>query len=362
MPIAQIKLLINMVQKLKGSGHAVFLLSRLIKTNQEKFTQFREQLQQSTEEADQYLFKLAGSIAERFEAGQSDEQHNKPQISKRINYSQTSKRAHSAKQSLQKRKNREGMLTKDDVDQFLKRWLERLYERVKIDGALTFDQLPKYLAQFASEAQPIMSQISKSRQEELVDAFNAETGEMLDDFSKKGNITEDQAKRIKHQIQQKTGSLKKPPDDKPAETAEEVPEVSSEEVSADQEDRSPVAKAPEQVQNFDQILKSEKITIGFEDKSPIMTLADFFTLPLGDRSGPDEDAWFDYHKRYIELAVEKKVIKKEVLDVIDDIIKQLPILKYKKYFNIFPIDELEETMLFAVHDVWSTGALENLRV
>ena len=87
----------------------------------------------------------------------------------------------------------------------------------------------------------------------------------------------------------------------------------------------------EKPKDYEQILKTEKLTIGFDEKSPIMILADFFTLPLGDRKGPDEDNWFEYHKRYIKLAVEKDVIKSAVLDALDDIVLQLPKLKYKNY-------------------------------
>ena len=391
MSVVQINLLINIIQKWKGDGYAVYLLMRLIRMDKEKYIQLQEHLEQSTDETEKPRARLAASVAQRFAASQAANKSNTSSRGGGINLTPGSKRELEAKKKLKKIEGQEGMISKDDVTQYLKDWLQRLYKRVKKEGALTYDQLSQYLAQFAEEAQPVMSQISEARQEELVESFNTSADEMLDDFSNKGNLTEEQAERIKSEIHKKAEVLKEaiPVEASPtveAPAAEPEKEASTVEAPAEgSEKEEPAVEAPveepdeedpvidasgeeskevaqeEKPKDYEQILKTEKLTIGFDEKSPIMTLVDFFTLPLGDRKGPDEDNWFEYHKRYIKLAVEKDVIKSAVLDVLDDIVLQLPKLKYKKYFNIFPTEDLEETTLFAVHDMWATQALKNLR-
>ena len=387
MSIVRIKLLISMVQKLKGDGYTIYLLTHLFKSKQDKYSELQGYLKQSAEKSDQYLAQLAESLAERFAAVQSARQSDEqPSKGKRAVHSNSGRTAETRKNLAQKSPQGK-VLTQHDITEFLKNWLEKLLQRAKIEGALTYDQLPKYLAQFAEAAEPVMTQISQSRQEELVEAFNSSTDEILDNFTAKGNITQEQAEQFKAQIHKKTDTLKSLPANEADEEVEEVENSNSASQEPPTEARPASETAPaveeplpvkesqtetpsqpantppadEEPQNFDQILQSEKITIGFGDKSPKMTLSDFFTLPLGERSGPNEDDWFGFHKKYIRVAVDKGVVKTEVLEVLDEMANQLPKLIYIKYFNIFPTDELEETTLFAVHDIWASGALQNMR-
>ena len=88
----------------------------------------------------------------------------------------------------------------------------------------------------------------------------------------------------------------------------------------------------------------------------------FFAFPFGDRKGPLENDWFNYHVRYLEMAVEKNKLEKPTFDKISSMLSHVPKKKYRKYFNIFPSEKFEETTFLAVYDLWQNKALEKLVV
>lgn len=109
-------------------------------------------------------------------------------------------------------------------------------------------------------------------------------------------------------------------------------------------------------------LKRETVILGFDKMAQPIPLADFMTLPFGERNGPDEDNWFEQHLKFLELSVEKRKFEEAKAKTVAKILPELPKIKYKRYFNIFPNGSYEDTILSAVYDLWQSNALANIRM
>ena len=66
-------------------------------------------------------------------------------------------------------------LKPEHVSKFLENRLKRLYERVKINGALTNDKIFKYLSLFTSAAIPVLGDFPRKNQKTVIKKFATST-------------------------------------------------------------------------------------------------------------------------------------------------------------------------------------------
>ncbi|MGK0290328.1 MAG: hypothetical protein ACI86H_001784, partial [bacterium] len=89
----------------------------------------------------------------------------------------------------------------------------------------------------------------------------------------------------------------------------------------------------------------------------------FFELPFGPkRKGPVEEDWFEYHKKYLDLLAEKKLIETSYIEQISSLLNHLPKRRYRKYFDIFPNNRFDDTAFMATFTLWKNQDLSRLLV
>ncbi len=355
--IAQSTLLMNIVHRFKGDDYIVYLISQMVKTNKERLRELNTYLGKLQQKSLQALLTLVSSFVRRFfpveEAGIPEK--NSAGGGRAIRTISGSARLAAAKKNIEEIKGRKGMMTHDMVTKYLEERLKKLYEKVKTSGALTADMIPKYLEKFAQAAQSVLVEVNPARQQELIEAFEESTDDILDEITRFSEMSSDEVDNIRSDIHEKMGELDTPDLEKRTEVVEQIGMTLSD-VS------EKVDPPPEKGIDVAAILSKEEISIGFDDKAPLVPLGEFFKLPFGERKGPPEDDWFVYHKRYMELAVENNRLNASILEVLPEMETQLPKLKYRKYFNIFPNGEYEDPTCSAVYDIWKSNALERLRI
>jgi len=200
-------------------------------------------------------------------------------------------------------------------------------------------------------SQDIVLNIPVERQREVIDDFKASTNIILQTIYDQGKLSDDAADQFKTEINEKLEELETPDVNIRIEVVGEIGDKLAE---------ASIQAVQEEVID-EAFLGKAIIPYGFDDYSTKLSSRDFFSFPFGERKGPPEDDWFVHHKRYLDLAVEKSKLEEAVVDKISKALSKLPVVKYKKYFNIFPGDQLEETTFLAVLDLWQNKALDKLR-
>ncbi len=244
-------------------------------------------------------------------------------------------------------------LTQHQVSGFLEDNLIKLYARARKDGALTNDQISKYLAQFADAAQPIVIEIPAAQRKQTFEEFKRATASILTDFSQVGSLTPIHHRKFTTIINKQ---IKKLDVDDVQERIQVVEQIGL--ILADASDMSQGKE-----DKFDEeFYQKDVIPYGLDNAGKLISANYFFSFPFGDRKGPKENDWFDYHIRYLKMAVEKDKLKQPIFEKISAMLPHIPKKKYRKYFNIFPSEQFEETTFLAVYDLWQNKALERLLV
>ncbi|NQU63421.1 MAG: hypothetical protein HQ517_03935 [SAR324 cluster bacterium] len=344
--IAQITLMMNIVNGFKGEEYSVYLLSQIIKTDKNRLLELNNHLEKLQQKSSQALLVLVSTFVRRF----FPEEKPAP-----LELTSPSARLNAAKKNIKAIKERKGMMTHDMVAKYLEERLKKLFQKVKRTGSLTQDKIPEYLAKFATVAEKFLTEVNPARTKELVVAFEESTDEILNEITRFSEMNSEEVEEIRTEIHEKIAETDSEDIEKRTEMVEQIGLTLS-----DVSDKvAPPSKKGIDVTAF---LKNEQISIGFDEKAPMVPLEEFFKLPFGERQGPAEEDWFEYHRRYMELAVEHKKLKLSVLEALPEILPALPKLKYRKYFNIFPNGEYEDPTCSAVYDIWKSSALDRLRI
>jgi len=354
--IPQMTLMVNIVQRFKGDPYSVYLLSQIIKTDKNRLLELYNYLDKLQQKSLASLLTIVSSLARRFFpheniAAPTPPKKKEPPVVEEI---APSARLAAAKKNIELQKTRKGMMTHDKVAKYLEERLKKLFEKVKQTGAMTQDMIPEYLAKFANAAENFLTEVNPARQKELLHAFEESTDEILDEITRFSEMKNEEVQEIRSGIHEKIAEL----DTNDLEQRTEVVEQIGITLADASEKAAPVDKGID----AKAMLKNEQISIGFDEKAPLVLLEEFFKLPFGDRKGPAEEDWFEYHRRYMELAVENKKLEPSILEALPILVEFLPKLKYRKYFNIFPNGEFEDPTCSAVYDIWKSNALERLRI
>ncbi len=244
-------------------------------------------------------------------------------------------------------------LTQDEVSNFLADNLKNLYERARKDGALTYDQVSKYLTQFTDAAQPMVIEIPAAQRKQTYEEFKRMTASIITDFSQVGSLTPQDRRKFTTILNKQIAKLDV---DDVQERIQVVEQIGL--TLADASDKSQGKE-----DKFDEeFYQKDLIPYGLDNAGKLISMNYFFSFPFGDRKGPKESDWFDYHIRYLKMAVEKDKLKQPIFEKISAMLPQIPKKKYRKYFNIFPSEQFEETTFLAVYDLWQNKALDRLLV
>jgi len=351
--VVQLSLLLEILYKFMGSNYAVYLITQLARSEKKKSLSLYEHLHLSNDSKLGALEKLVHSILSRLFPADIQAIKLKPKGGKslKLQTSRESERLKYAKKKLEEIKDQKGMMTHDKVTKFLADRLKRLYERVRIKGALTQDKIPEYLAQFAAVAHEVLKEITPAERKEVLEIFEESTEDILNEITENSEMSVKEVNDIKVEIKVKIEKMDTDDVEKRTELVEQIGITLS--------DTSEKVEVQKEKINVGEFLKQE-IAVGFDKMSPKMPLSAFFSLPLGPRKGPEEENPFEYQMKFLELSVEKKAIGKKLLDTSLEILPELPLVKYKKYFNIFPNNNFEDTTLSAVYDIWKNDAIGKL--
>ena len=112
---------------------------------------------------------------------------------------------------------------------------------------------------------------------------------------------------------------------------------------------------------FKELLQQEIIPILPDKNAPKISVREFFTFPFAERKGPSEDAWFEQHLFYLQMAQEKGELGEEELNSLVENVDNFPTLEYKKYFSIVRKKKFEDTTFMAVYFLWQNNGLDKMR-
>ncbi len=354
--IQQLILLLDITQKSKGNSFVSYLLMHLVRTDNEKLFELNDKLHQSADESTKVLRQTIIAFTKRFPRSKDRSAFLKKLEMTTMNTvykTADSLRQLHANKKLAATKGARGM-THEHVTRFLEDRLKKLYERVKIEGALTYDKIPEYLKKFAVAAESVVSPIDIGKEREVAELFKASTDEILQEISERGQLTTDEIEVFQSSIDEKAEGLDSSDIDERTDIVDEIG-VTLTEASFESDKR----KGEKEREAF---LKRNIIPYGLDKKAKRITIGEFFLFPFGDFKGPEEDDWFNYHMRYLQLAVKKNKLDKSNFVKIFNILQYLPKIKYRKYFNIFPNDQFEETTFMAVYDLWQNKAFDKLKI
>ncbi|MBT4289495.1 MAG: hypothetical protein HOD92_19395 [Deltaproteobacteria bacterium] len=277
----------------------------------------------------------------------------KVKLQDKIHLTSISSRQKAAKKKLATRGKDKG-LKSDQVSKFLENRLKRLYERVKINGALTNDKVSEYLSMFTSAAIPVLGDISSKNQEKIIKNFATTTKDIVDKISGEGFLEPKRLIGVKLGISRKSRRLI---DQNKAKRAEIVDDIGIDISKVSEEAEKNVAK-----KISTEILNEKIIPIGFSKKPDYLTVEEFLQLPLGERKLKDDEGnFFKEHILYLEKAVEDKLFPAKKLELIRDVVPIIEKIKFKKYFQIFVHGKFEEPTFMAVISLWANNALKNLK-
>lgn len=353
--IDRMLMLLDVILKTLGKNYVTYLLIQLNRTDNEKLFNMYDQLKNSNDEQTALLGKVVIAYTENLPRTQRRLKEQKRSgtgvMSTIFKTAETLRKTH-ASENIKRDKDRKA-LTHDKVTAFLEERLKKLYERVKKEGALTQDKIPEYLARFTAAAESVMAPIPIGSQKATIDEFTNVTVELLDEISSAGELSEEEVDKYRSDIQEKTESLQSSDIEERTNIVDEIG-VTLTDASFESDKRK---EEKERLEFF----KKEIIPYGLDKKAKRISINDFFQFPFGDYSGPDEDDWFAYHMRYLQLAVKENRLDKSNFVKIFNALQYIPKIKYKKYFNIFPNDQFEETTFMAVFDLWQNKAFDRLK-
>ncbi len=324
----RLTLFMLVVKRYRGKAYLQALLSSLQRTGADRVGKFYHSLsgQQGSEakevleEVRVYLSRITGKVRPG----------HAPAPKPKMLTSFGTIRQMEAKRNLAANKNRH-MMSHNDVEEYLRRRLEKLYAKVRKEGALTKDKIPEYLAQFAEASIEIMH--DRDLTEDEITEFETSTCGLLDDIAKEANV--DRASLVEHEqeILQHTAELKTASVE---DRADIVSNIGVTLMDAQKKLDQPESKKSEE-EDITSLLKVKAIAIGLEENAPCIPIKDFFEFPLGPRGGPEtEEVWFDLHLKYLEALLTKGKLDSTVYDKIKTHLEKFEKYRYRKYFDIFP--------------------------
>ncbi len=239
-------------------------------------------------------------------------------------------------------------MTQDQITEYLMKRMFRYSEHNKLPGAVSQDNIQTYLDFVGGN---IANTLVEGHLDILdVDDFVDLVEPIVTEMSAKEEPTEDERagflQKIKWQAEQFVSERRTSSVDS-AETANEVGKQTTQGTS-DSDD-------------IDPFLTQDLIPIGFEKGAPRIPVKAFFEFPFG-KEGRKESEEFAQHMRYLEEVVNRGRLGAEELSRIKSMTSTLPVLSYRKYYDIYPFNQFDETILLVAFSLWQNKVLGTLLV
>ncbi|MBU3917964.1 hypothetical protein KKA14_20745, partial [bacterium] len=245
-------------------------------------------------------------------------------------------------------------LSHQQIPQFLETRLKKLHEKAKIEGVLTKGNTQEYLSKYVRSIEAMISSIEIGRQEQAIDEFKATTHEIAQHIFERGYLTAHEITGYQSDIEEKTVNISITSGEEQTEIVDDIGVTLTE--ASFQSDKRKEAREREAFFNKD------LIPYGFDKDAKYISVNDFFSFPFGDYRGPNEADWFNFHLRYLEIAVKQKKLSKSDFVKISNLTKYIPKHRYKRYYNIFPNDKFEKITFMAVYNLWKNREFDNLKI
>ncbi len=222
--------------------------------------------------------------------------------------------------------------------------MKQHYQKVRKEGALTFDKVENYLNYLAKIASG--SLCNTSLDQNKVAGYSEKIKPVIEDVGTKAAITEEDVQKhsneIRNQAQLYVGQMS-------STAGEQEINISENGKEDDHSQGNP--------------LYQEVVPIGFEEGAPKVSLETFFSFPLAARETvPESDKRFDMHLKYLDLAVKQSCLESEALEVARTKVKDLPEKRYSKYFDIFPENEYDDAQLMIIFSQWRNQTLNRFLI
>lgn len=279
-----------------------------------------------------------------------------------------SSRLQKAKKNLAVIKDYKGTtMSQHEVADYLEERLKRLYETVKIEGALNQHNIDAYLEQFAKLTALVTQESTGTRQKQLIGTFKESTGKILNKISSDANLPPEKLEKLKGDIEENSQRLNSISPNKRIEAVENIG-VSLTEASIGGEKKltmKDLDRANGTIQlsaDAKAFLEKKIVAIGFEKNAPKISVQDFFIFPLAEAKEPEEDTWFSAHQQYLDDLVIEKRLSKGDCSIIKSHMADLPKNRYKRYYNIYPNDTYDDTILMAVLSLFQNNAFKSIKL
>lgn len=353
--INKLVLMLDITQKTEGGEYVTFLLSQLSRTNIGKLFDLKDHLESLSSDKTKALKQLVSVFSDKL-PGAKKRQHQATKEARNsmatVYKTADSLRTVHAKKRLIESEGKRGM-RHDHVPRFLEERLKKLFAKAKKEGALTKDKIADYLAKFAAIAELMVNPIPEEEQAVVIKEFKETTDEILNDISDEGQLSKEEVEDFREDIKEKAEELDTADLEQRIEIVDEIG-VTLSEASFQSDKRN-------EADGIEEFLSKDIIPYGLDKKAKRISIGEFFTFPFGDFNGPNDEDWFSFHMRYLQMAVKEQKLDKSNFVKIFNSLSHLPRIKYKKYFNIFPNEQFEETTFMAVYDLWQNKAFERLR-
>ncbi len=258
-------------------------------------------------------------------------------------------------------------LTQDQISRYLENQIKEQYQKVRKEGALTYDKVQRYLDYLAKVASQTLSRSQMDQKK--METFTKRVEPVLVDIASKNSISESDIEAHTNEVKKQAEAHitgKSLPQTEVSPIQIELEEPGELEEPADAEEtpgETDVSRETEETPNLEILLGKEIIPMGFEQGAPRITVEEFLKFPLAkNEEGPDQDTWFKDHQKYLQLALKNGCVSQEDFDNIVKAFAAPPKSKYRKYFNIFPDNEYEDTVLMMLFSQWRNKTLDRFLI
>jgi hypothetical protein len=265
-------------------------------------------------------------------------------------------------------------LTQNQVSYYLESFMKQHYQKVRKEGALTFDKVQRYLDYLAKVASTSVKNISLD-QKGIAD-YSETIKPVINDVGTRSAITdaevERHSKEIRDYAQQYIMQIRQPVGEQimvktEKKTKEETrsSQATIESVAdqgacvKEENDKDIVDKSLD----TDDILTQEIVPVGFEEGAPKVSFVTFLSFPLArEEAEPDSEHVFEMHMKYLDMAVKESCLEGATLDAAKPLFKHIPFNRYSKYFDIFPEGEYDDAQLMLIYIQWRNKTLNRFLI
>ena len=240
------------------------------------------------------------------------------------------------------------VMTQDQITEYLMKRMFRYSEHSHPQGVLSRATIQTYL-DFVDGT--VANTLVEGDLDILaVDDFVDLVEPIVTEMSTREKLTEDERvgflEKIKWQAEQYVSERRAGSVDSD-ETAKELEKTTSQGYSDSEE--------------LDPFLMQELIPIGFEKGAPRISIKAFFEFPF-KKEGKQEDEHFAQHLRYLEEVAGRGGLSADDLSKIKSMTSTLPVPTYRKYYDIYPFNQFDETILLVAFSLWQNKVLSTLLV